>query len=77
VRDTREIFELIDDIKEIFENINFYISIYSDAGAEIRNIKFSEKNKMLVEYADRKIITNMKNSARPQFPNKRRKLIHL
>jgi hypothetical protein len=35
-----EIFELIENIKEIFEDINSYIPIYSDAGAEIENIKF-------------------------------------
>jgi hypothetical protein len=65
VRNTEEIFELIDEIKENFKNINLYISIYSDADIRIRDIKFSEKYKMPAERADRKIITDIKNSARP------------
>jgi hypothetical protein len=32
---------------------------------------------MPAERADRKIVTDMKNSAHPQSPNKRRKLIRL
>jgi hypothetical protein len=77
VRDTGEIFEFINDIKKISDNINFFIPIYSDIGIEIEDIKFSEKYKMPTERADRKIITNIKNSARPQSSSKRRKLIRL
>jgi hypothetical protein len=65
VRDTEKIFELIDGIKKISENINFYISIYSDADTGVRNIEFFKKYKIFVERADRKIITDIKNSARP------------
>jgi hypothetical protein len=65
VRSTGEIFELINDIKEIPENINSYTSIYSGADTEIGDIEFFEKYKMLAERADRKIITDIKNSARP------------
>jgi hypothetical protein len=75
VRDTGEIFEFINDIKEISNNINFFIPIYSGAGAGIGDIEFFEKYKMLAERADRKIITNIKNFAYPQSSNKRRKLI--
>jgi hypothetical protein len=39
VRDTGKIFELINDIKEISENINFYIPIYFDADTEIGNVE--------------------------------------
>jgi hypothetical protein len=42
VRDTGEIFELIDNIKEISENINPYISIYFNADTEIGDIEFPE-----------------------------------
>jgi hypothetical protein len=77
VRNTGEIFEFINDIKEISDNINFFISIYSDIDIEIGNIKFCKKYKMSAERADREIITNIKNSARPQSPNKRRKLTRL
>jgi hypothetical protein len=72
-----KIFELVNDIKKIPENINPYIPIYPDTDIEIGNIKFSEEYKIPVERANRKIMTNIKNSARPQSPNKRRKLIHL
>jgi hypothetical protein len=65
VRNIREIFELIDDIKENFNNINSFIPIYSNVDTEIRNIKFPEKYKVFIERADRKIIINIKNSARP------------
>jgi hypothetical protein len=65
VRDTGKIFEFINDIKEISNNINFFIPIYSGAGAEIGNIKFSEKYKIFIERADREIVTDIKNSARP------------
>jgi hypothetical protein len=43
VRDTGKIFELINDIKKISENIKFYIPIYPDTDIGIKNIKFSEK----------------------------------
>jgi hypothetical protein len=69
-----EIFELIDDIKKISENINSYISIYPDTDIGAGNIKFPKKYKMPAERAGRKIMTGMKNSARPQSPSKRRKL---
>jgi hypothetical protein len=65
VRDTGKIFEFVDDIKEISNNINFFIPIYSDIDVEIENIEFPEKYKMPIERADRKIVTDMKNSARP------------
>jgi hypothetical protein len=77
VRDTGKIFEFINDIKKISDNINFFTSIYSDAGTGIKNIEFYEKYKISIERADRKIIIDIKNSARSQFSNKRRKLIRL
>jgi hypothetical protein len=58
-------FELINNIKKISENINFYVSIYLGAGAGIRNIEFFKKYKISTERANRKIITGIKNSARP------------
>jgi hypothetical protein len=64
-------------LKFFFENINFYTPIYLNADIEIGNIKFLEKYKIPTERADRKVITDMKNSARPQSSSKRRKLIHL
>jgi hypothetical protein len=75
VRNTRKIFEFVNDIKEISENINSYIPIYPNADTKIRDIEFPKKYKMLTERADRKAIINIKNSAHPQSPNKRRKLI--
>jgi hypothetical protein len=77
VRNTGKMFESINDIKIFFENINFYIPIYPNAGIGIGDIKFSEKYKIPTERAGRKIMINMKNSARPQSPSKRRKLIRL
>jgi hypothetical protein len=77
VRDTGEIFEFVDDIKEISDNINFFIPIYSDIDAGAGDIEFSEEYEISVERAGRKIITGIKNSARPQFSSKRRKLIRL
>jgi hypothetical protein len=77
VRNTRKIFEFINDIKKISNNINFFISIYSDTDTEIRNIKFSEKYKIPIKRTGRKIITDIKNSTRPQSLNKRRKLTRL
>jgi hypothetical protein len=65
MRDTGEIFEFIDDIKEVSDNINSFISIYSDIGAGVEDIEFSEEYKIFVERADREIIIDMKNSARP------------
>jgi hypothetical protein len=64
VRDTGKIFESINDIKKIPNNINFFIPIYLNADIRIRDIKFSEKYKISAERADRKTITDMKNSAR-------------
>jgi hypothetical protein len=66
VRNTGEMFEFVN-------NINFFIPIYSGAGAGIRDIEFTEKYKMPIERADRKIVTNMKNSVYPQSLSKRRK----
>jgi hypothetical protein len=57
-------FKLIKNIKEISKNINPYTPIYPDAGTKIENIEFPKKYKMLTERAGRKIITNIKNSAR-------------
>jgi hypothetical protein len=71
-----EIFEFIDDIKKISDNINPFIPIYFGADIGIGNIEFSEKYKISTERTDREIITDIKNSARPQSSNKRRKLIH-
>jgi hypothetical protein len=65
VRNTGKIFEFIDDIKEVFDNINFFISIYSGADAEVGNIEFFEKYKIFAERAGREIMTDIKNSARP------------
>jgi hypothetical protein len=70
-------FEFVDDVKEIFNNINFFTPIYSGAGVRVENIEFSEKYKVPAERADRKTVTNIKNSARPQPSSKRRKLIRL
>jgi hypothetical protein len=64
VRNTGEIFELIENIKEISENINFYIPIYFGVDAEIRDVEFSEKYEVPAEYAGREVVTDMKNSAR-------------
>jgi hypothetical protein len=74
VRNTGKIFEFINDIKKISDNINSFIPIYSNADTGIRNIKFPEKYKMPAEYTGRKAVTNIKNSARPQSSSKRRKL---
>jgi hypothetical protein len=60
-----------------FENVNLYISIYFSVGVEIGDIEFCEKYKMPVERAGRKIMMNIKNSARPYLPSKRRKLTRL
>jgi hypothetical protein len=65
VRNTEKIFEFVNDIKEIFNNINSFISIYLNAGTGVGNIKFSEKYKMPIERADRKAVTDIKNSAHP------------
>jgi hypothetical protein len=65
VRNTEEIFEFVNDIKEVSDNINSFTSIYSDTDIKIRNIKFPEKYKISAEHADRKVITNIKNSAHP------------
>jgi hypothetical protein len=75
VRNTEEIFEFINDIKEIPNNINPFNPIYSDDDTKAKDIKFPEKYKILIERAGRKIITDIKNSTRPQPSSKRRKLI--
>jgi hypothetical protein len=75
VRNTREIFEFVNNIKKNSENINSFTPIYPDIDTEIKNIEFLKKFEIPAERADRKIIINMKNSSRPQSPNKRRKLI--
>jgi hypothetical protein len=58
-------FEFINDIKKISNNINSFIPIYPDADTETENIKFPKKYEISVERANRKIITDIKNSARP------------
>jgi hypothetical protein len=65
VRNTGKIFEFVNDIKEISENINSFTSIYPDADIKIGDIKFSEKYKISAKRAGRKIITDIKNFARP------------
>jgi hypothetical protein len=77
VRNTGKIFEFIDDVKKVSDNIDFFISIYFNADIEIGNIDFFEKYEMPAERTDWEIIIGMKNSARPQFSSKRRKLIRL
>jgi hypothetical protein len=77
VRNTEKIFEFVNNIKKISDNINFFIPIYPDTDIEVRDIKFFEKYKISAERTDRKTIINIKNSARPQSSNKRRKLIRL
>jgi hypothetical protein len=77
VRDTGKIFEFINNIKIFFNNINSFISIYFDIDTEIRNIKFLKRYKISAERAGQKIITDIKNSTRPQSLSKRRKLIRL
>jgi hypothetical protein len=75
VRDTGKVLKLIENIKEISKNINFYIPIYPNIGAENEDVKFSKKCKIFIERAGRKIMTGMKNSVRLQSLSKRRKLI--
>jgi hypothetical protein len=65
VRGTGEVFELIENVKKISKNVNLYIPVYSGAGVEIEDIKFSKKYEVPAERTDRKIMINMKNSARP------------
>jgi hypothetical protein len=65
VRNTEKIFEFVNDIKKIPDNINFFIPIYSGADTEIGDVEFSEKYEMFVERAGRKIMTGIKNFARP------------
>jgi hypothetical protein len=77
VRDTGKIFEFVNDIREIFNNINSFIPIYFGADIGIGDIEFSKKYKISAKRAGRKIMTDIKNSARPQSSNKRRKLIRL
>jgi hypothetical protein len=77
VRNTKEIFEFVNNIKKISNNINSFISIYFDADIGIRDIKFFEKYEISAERADREIMTNIKNSTYLQFFSKRRKLIRL
>jgi hypothetical protein len=74
MRNTGKIFEFVNDIKEKFKNINSYISIYPDTDIESGNIKFLMKYKIPVERTGREIITDIKNSTRPQSFSKRRKL---
>jgi hypothetical protein len=65
VRNTGKIFELIENIKKVSDNINSYISIYFDADTGIEDIKFLEKYKISIERAGREAVTDMKNSAYP------------
>ena len=75
MRDTGEIFEFVDDIKKISDNINSFMPIYFGADIGIGDIEFSKKYKISAKRAGRKIMTDIKNSARPQSSSKRRKLI--
>jgi hypothetical protein len=68
-------FELIENIKKISENINSYISIYPGADTGIGDIKFSEEYEISVERAGRETVTKINNFIRPYFLSKRRKLI--
>jgi hypothetical protein len=77
VRSIGEIFEFINDIKKVSDNINFFISIYFGVGAGAGDVKFFKKYKIPAERAGRKIVTGIKNFAYPQFFSKRRKLIRL
>jgi hypothetical protein len=65
VRDTGKMFEIINDIKEISDNINFFTPIYPDADIGSGNIKFSKKYEISAERAGREAVTDIKNSARP------------
>jgi hypothetical protein len=67
------VFEFINNIKKISNNINSFTSIYSDVDIGAGDVKFSKEYKIFIERAGREI-TGMKNSARPQSLNKRRKL---
>jgi hypothetical protein len=64
VRNTGKMFEFVNDIKKISNNINSFIPIYFGIGTGIRDIEFSEKYKILAESAGRKIITDIKNFVR-------------
>jgi hypothetical protein len=64
VRNTGKIFESVNDIKKIPNNINSFTPIYSDADIEVGDIEFSKKYEIFAERADREIITNMKNFIR-------------
>jgi hypothetical protein len=64
VLNTGEIFELVENIKKISENVNLYISIYPDTGIRTENIEFSEKYNIPAERVGREIITGIKNSTR-------------
>jgi hypothetical protein len=75
VRNTEEIFEFVNNIKKILNKNTLYIPIYLDTETENEDIKYPKKYKIFAERTDREIITNIKNSARPQSLNKRRKLI--
>jgi hypothetical protein len=74
VRDTGEVFEFVDDVKEVFNNINSFIPIYPDVGTGVGDIEFFKKYEMSAERAGREIITDMKNFTHSQSPSKRRKL---
>jgi hypothetical protein len=65
VRNTGEIFKFVDDIKEISDNINFFIPIYFGADIGIGDIKFFEKYKIFIERTGREAVTDTKNFARP------------
>jgi hypothetical protein len=65
MRNTGEIFEFVNNIKEISNTINSFTPIYPNTDIEIRDIKFSEKYKILTERTGREIITDRKNSTRP------------
>jgi hypothetical protein len=60
MRDTEKIFESVNDIKKILNNINSFISIYSNTDTGTENIKFLEKYKIFAERTGREIITDIK-----------------
>jgi hypothetical protein len=48
MRNTGEIFKLIENIKEILENTNHYISIYPNVGAGAGDTEFSKNIRCLL-----------------------------
>jgi hypothetical protein len=61
VRNTGEIFKLIENINKNIKNINSYTPIYPDTDIGIENIEFFEKYKISAECAGRETVTDKKN----------------